>query len=117
MTQAISPLRQRMIDDMRMRKFSPKTQNAYVRAGLRLAAFLGRSPDTPSDEDLRRYQLHLVVVVRNNSRGGHFGIRRLQTQTDSGMMSACCSWCQQSSEFGRFEAGHLVLAPIRRDPR
>jgi len=61
MTQAISPLRQRMIDDMRMRKFSPKTQNAYIRAVRRLAAFLGRSPDSASDEDLRRYQLHLVV--------------------------------------------------------
>src|SRR5260370_11180387 len=61
MTQAISPLRQRMIDDMRMRKFSPKTQNAYIRAVLRFAAFLGRSPDSASDEDLRRYQLHLVV--------------------------------------------------------
>ena len=61
MTQAISPLRQRMIDDMRMRKFSPKTQSAYIRAVLRLAAFLGRAPDSASDEDLRRYQLHLVV--------------------------------------------------------
>ena len=61
MTQAISPLRRRMIDDMRMRKFSPKTQNAYIRAVLRFAAFLGRSPDSASDEDLRRYQLHLVV--------------------------------------------------------
>src|ERR1700680_1740525 len=60
MTQANSPLRQRMIEDMRMRKFSPKTQNAYIRAVLRFTAFLGRSPDTASDEDLRRYQLHLV---------------------------------------------------------
>jgi len=61
MTQAISPLRQRMIEDMRMRKFSPKTQDAYIRAVQRFSAFLGRSPDTASDEDLRRYQLHLVV--------------------------------------------------------
>ena len=61
MTQAYSPLRQRMIEDMRMRKFAPKTQDAYIRAVLRFTAFLGRSPDTASDEDLRRYQLHLVV--------------------------------------------------------
>ena len=60
-TQGITPLRQRMIEDMRMRKFSPKTQNAYIRAVRRFAAFLGRSPDSASDEDLRRYQLHLVV--------------------------------------------------------
>ena len=60
-THTISPLRQRMIEDMRMRKFSPKTQSAYIRAVRRFAAFLGRAPDSASDEDLRRYQLHLVV--------------------------------------------------------
>jgi len=56
----ISPLRQRMIDDMRMRKLSPKTQASYIRVVKRFAKFLGRSPDTASAEDLRRYQLHLV---------------------------------------------------------
>jgi len=59
-TQPITPLRQRMIDDMRMRKLSPKTQASYIRVVKRLAAFLGRSPDTASAEDLRSYQLHLV---------------------------------------------------------
>jgi site-specific recombinase XerD len=49
-----------MIDDMRMRKLSPKTQAGYIQVVKRFAAFLGRSPDTASDEDLRRYQLHLV---------------------------------------------------------
>ena len=57
---AISPLRQRMIDDMRMRKLSEKTQSQYIRWVRRLAAFLGRSPDSATVEDLRRYQLHLV---------------------------------------------------------
>ena len=56
----ISPLRQRMIDDMRMRKLAHKTQSHYIRAVRQFAAFLGRSPDTASVEDLRRYQLHLV---------------------------------------------------------
>jgi integrase/recombinase XerD len=56
----VTPLRQRMIEDMRMRKLSPKTQEAYIRAVRQFAAFLGRSPDAASDEDLRRYQLHLV---------------------------------------------------------
>jgi site-specific recombinase XerD len=59
-TQTITPLRQRMIDDMRMRKLSPKTQASYIRVVKRFAGFLGRSPDTASAEDLRRYQLHLV---------------------------------------------------------
>jgi hypothetical protein len=57
---AISPLRQRMIDDMRMRKLAEKTQRHYLRRVRRFAVFLGRSPDTATVEDLRRYQLHLV---------------------------------------------------------
>jgi site-specific recombinase XerD len=55
-----SPLRQRMIDDMRMRQLAPKTQEAYLRIAREFARFLGRSPDTATVEDLRRYQLHLV---------------------------------------------------------
>lgn len=55
-----TPLRQRMIDDMRMRKLEDKTQEAYIRAVRKLAAFLRRSPDAASVEDLRRFQLHLV---------------------------------------------------------
>jgi integrase/recombinase XerD len=58
---SISPLRQRMIDDMRLRKFSPKTQTAYIRAVKNFTRFLGRSPDTASAEDLRRFQLHCVA--------------------------------------------------------
>jgi integrase/recombinase XerD len=59
-TRAISPLRQRMIEDMRMRKLSPKTQAAYIRSVRQLAVHLGRSPDTATVEDLHSYQLHLV---------------------------------------------------------
>lgn len=43
-TSSISPLRQRMIDDMRMRKLSPKTQTGYIRAVRQFTVFLGRSP-------------------------------------------------------------------------
>ena len=56
----ISPLRQRMTDDMRMRKLGEKTQYHYLRAVRQFAKHLGRSPDTASVEDLRNYQLHLV---------------------------------------------------------
>jgi site-specific recombinase XerD len=59
-TQGISPLRQRMIEDMRMRKLAPKTQAAYIRSVRQLACYLGRSPDTATIEDLRNYQLYLV---------------------------------------------------------
>jgi len=59
-SERISPLRRRMIEDMRMRKMSTKTQGTYIRAVRHFAGYLGRSPDTASAEDLRRYQLHCV---------------------------------------------------------
>jgi site-specific recombinase XerD len=59
-TQVISPLRQRMMDDMRMRHLAPTTQANYLRVVREFTVFLGRSPDTATVEDLRRYQLHLV---------------------------------------------------------
>ena len=58
--QVVSPLRQRMIDDMRMRKLAPKTQTGYIRAVRQFSRFLRRSPDTATLEDLRGYQLQLV---------------------------------------------------------
>src|SRR6266404_3880161 len=57
--EAMSPLRRRMIEDMTIRKLAPKTQQGYIRTIRDFAAFLGRSPDTASFEDVRRYQLHL----------------------------------------------------------
>jgi len=57
---AVTPLRQRMLEDMRMRKLEPRTQEAYVRAVRKLAAYLHRPPDTATVEDLRNFQLHLV---------------------------------------------------------
>jgi site-specific recombinase XerD len=68
----ISPLRRRMIEDMTVRKFADRTQEAYIRAVKNFSAFLGASPDTASAEDLRRYRLHLVasgagVPTINNS--------------------------------------------------
>jgi integrase/recombinase XerD len=56
----ISPLRQRMIDDMTARRFSEDTQRDYVRNVRNFTAFLGRSPDTATSDDLRRFQLHMA---------------------------------------------------------
>jgi len=56
----ISPLRQRMIEDMSLRKLAPRTQSGYIRAIKNFTRFLGRPPDTATAEDLRRYQLHIV---------------------------------------------------------
>jgi hypothetical protein len=52
--QAISPLRRRMIEDMTIRKFAPKTQHDYLQRVKHFTAYLGRSPDTASSEDVRR---------------------------------------------------------------
>jgi len=59
-TQNVSPLRLRMIEDMRMRKLSTKTQAAYIRSVRKFTQYLRRSPDNATVEDLRNYQLHLV---------------------------------------------------------
>ena len=59
--EAMSPLRRRMIEDMTIRKFAPKTQHDYVQRINNFTAFLGRAPDTASFEDVRRYQLHLTA--------------------------------------------------------
>jgi integrase/recombinase XerD len=59
--EAMSPLRRRMIEDMTIRKLAPKTQHDYVQRVKNFVVFLGRSPDTASFEDVRRYQLHLVA--------------------------------------------------------
>jgi len=56
----ISPLRRRMIEDMTVRNFVDKTRYDYIRHVRTFTAFLGRSPDTATAEDLRRFQLHQV---------------------------------------------------------
>ena len=58
-TEAITPLRQRMIEDMNARKLGKDTQRGHVYSCKRFAAFLNRSPDTATAEDIRRFQLYL----------------------------------------------------------
>src|SRR5580692_10636994 len=59
-TDTVSPLRQRMIEDMNARKLGAHTQRGHVYSCKRFAAFLKRSPDTAASEDIRRFQLHLA---------------------------------------------------------
>jgi integrase/recombinase XerD len=71
----VSPLRQRMIEDMNLRKLCAGTQRAHIRSCKRFAAFLKRSPDTATGEDLRRFQLHLAetklsIYTRNGIMTG-----------------------------------------------
>ena len=59
--EAMSPLRRRMIKHMTIRELAPKTQRDYLQRIKKFTAFLGRSPDTATFEDVRRYQLHLAT--------------------------------------------------------
>ena len=54
----VSPLRARMIEDMTVRGFNEETRSDYIRHVRAFAAFIGRSPDTATAEDLRLFQLH-----------------------------------------------------------
>jgi integrase/recombinase XerD len=71
----VTPLRQRMIEDMNLRKLCAGTQRAHIRGCKRFAAFLKRSPDTATAEDIRRFQLHLAetklsIYTRNGIMTG-----------------------------------------------
>src|ERR1700694_2710651 len=59
-TTAITPLRQRMIEDMSARNLCAGTQRGHIRSCRRFAAYLKRSPDTATLEDIRGFQLHLA---------------------------------------------------------
>ena len=61
MTKQITPLRQRMIDDMTMRNMTRSTQYVYTQAVANFARYHGRSPDQLDLEDVRDYRLHLVA--------------------------------------------------------
>src|ERR1700746_1083803 len=74
-SEAITPLRQRMIEDMTARKLCAGTQRGHILSCKRFAAFLKRSPDTATLEDIRRFQLHLAetglsICTRNRIMTG-----------------------------------------------
>src|SRR5438067_10955308 len=74
-TEAITPLRQRMIEDMNARKLCAGTQRGHIRSCKRFAAFLKRSPETATFEDIRRFQLQLAetgvsICTRNVTMTG-----------------------------------------------
>ena len=59
-TDTVSPLRQRMIEDMAARKLNSHTQRSHISSCKRFAAWLKRSPDTATADEVRRFQLHLI---------------------------------------------------------
>jgi integrase/recombinase XerD len=78
----ISPLRQRMLDEMRIRQFSDKTQADYIRHVETLTRCIGRSPASATPDDLRAFQ------VRQRQNGGKHPAR---TAALSGADQAACA--------------------------
>ena len=69
--EVVSPLRQRMIEDMNARKLGAHSQRSHIQSCKRFAAFLKRSPDAATPDDMRRFQLHLIesgVSIGNRNR-------------------------------------------------
>ena len=56
----ISPLQKRMVEDMCLCNFAPRTQDSYVRSVKLLARHYGKSPDLLGDEEIRAYFVHLT---------------------------------------------------------
>ena len=80
----MTPLRQRMIDDMQLAGFAERTRDVYIQAVRRLAAHYMRSPDLLSEEEVRTYLLHLRDergVARGTFKTNHGGIRFLYART------------------------------------
>ncbi|MBF0127881.1 MAG: phage integrase N-terminal SAM-like domain-containing protein [Magnetococcales bacterium] len=79
----MSPLRQRMLEDMELGGLAPRTRETYVQAVYALAAYYRRSPDELSEEDVRAYLLDLKArgVARGTFKTSHYGIRFLYCQT------------------------------------
>src|ERR1700704_5825739 len=70
-TNTVSPLRQRMIEDMKARKLGAHSQKSHIDSCKRLAAFLKRSPETATADDIRGFQLHLAesgISICNRNR-------------------------------------------------
>src|SRR5215510_766821 len=69
--EVVSPLRRRMIEDMNARKLGAHSQRSHIQSCKRFAAFLKRSPDTATADDIRCFQLHLAesgIRIQNRNR-------------------------------------------------
>ena len=115
--QPVSPLRARMIEDMTVRGFNEHTCRDYVRHVRSFAAFIGRSPDTATAEDLRLFQLHqtrigmqppsingAVSMPFNRVEASGIGVGKPQP----GGIGSPPKWCSRQGEY------HHILS--RRSP-
>src|SRR5262250_3388525 len=113
-TDTVSPLRQRMIEDMNARKLCAGTQRGHIRGCKRFAAFLKRSPETATAEDIRQFQLHLAeaslsICTRNQIMTGlrfllRITLRRLDLAAEISPM-----FCASAMPLGPIAASQLML--------
>ena len=92
-------LRDRMIEEMKLRNFSPATQQSYVYAVSRLAKYHHKSPDQLSKEDIRAFLVHLTVERKlspNSLTGYCCGLRFFYNETLGGMRPSCLSRRERS---------------------
>jgi hypothetical protein len=78
-TKTVSPLRQRMIEDMAARKLNPHTQRSHIYSCKRFAAWLKRSPDTATPDEVRRFQLYGRFYQADKLARSHRGVRYLNS--------------------------------------
>ena len=115
--ECISPLRRRMIEDMTVRNFVPKTQSDYIRRIKNFAVFLGRPPDRASREDIRRYLLHLAAsgvgagTVNGTGSALRFFFDVTLDRADIVKASADCAGAAQSAD--RVGPGGSLAAHVR----
>ena len=94
----INPLRQSMIDDMTARQLGPRTQQAYIRSCKRFAAFLKRSPDTATADDIRRFQLDLaesdLSICKRNGIYRDVANKKKKSRAGSMSHTGCTGSCR-----------------------
>src|SRR6266404_5827339 len=89
-TESVTPLRQRMIEDMNARKLCAGTQRGHIRSCKQFAAFVKRSPDTATLEDIRLFQLHLAETdVSICTRKPHHDRAAVLVSRDAAATGSC----------------------------
>src|ERR1700738_3226678 len=102
-TDAISPLRQRMLEDMSARKLNPHTQRSHISSCKRFAAYLKRSPDTATADEIRLFQLHLTETKASKRPPRHAVAR------DARSAAAMVEGATGSLRYGRAARAALVV--------